>query len=114
MLAESLPQLGHYRSVPGLDNGVALTLATDETGLKYFASFHNDLTKPLFLVIGTITANDKWLCPSRIELLITGPNRKARHRESSLGCNPSGVINGRLSTSASLPKYSWRIAPSSL
>lgn len=96
MLAESFPQLGHYRSVPGLDNGVALTLATDETGLKYFASFHNYLTKPLFLVIGTITANDKWRCPSRIELLITGPNGKARHRESSLGCNPSGVIGGRM------------------
>jgi len=88
---KSLPRLGHDRSVPGSDNGVALTLVGDEIGLKYFASFHNDLPKPLFLVIGTIMANDKWLCPSRIELLITGPSGKTRHQESSLGC-PNGVL----------------------
>jgi hypothetical protein len=84
------------RSGPGRDTGIALTLVGDATGPKYFAALRNSTAKPLFLVIGTITANDKWLCPSRIELLITGPDGKTHRSESSFGCNSSGAIGGRM------------------
>lgn len=50
----------------------------------------------MFLVIGTIMANDKWLCPSRVELLITGPGGNLHRSESSFGCDPNGAIAGRL------------------
>jgi hypothetical protein len=75
---------------------VSLTLVGDAAGTMFSASLRNQGSKPAFLVIGTITANDKWLCPSRIGLLITGLDGKARRSESSLGCNPSGVIGGRM------------------
>lgn len=89
-------QRGPDRSDPGLDAGIAITLVGDASGQKYFASLRNGSTKPLFIVIGTIMANDKWLCPSQIELLITGPDGKAHRSESRFGCNPSGVIGGRM------------------
>jgi hypothetical protein len=80
----------------GRDAGLTLALTADATGTKYYASLRNDGAKPLFLVLGTITANDKWICPSRIELLITGPDRKTHRSPSSVGCDPSGGIAGRM------------------
>jgi hypothetical protein len=64
--------------------------------VKYLASFRNGGEKPVFLVIGTTMANDKWLCPERIELLVTAPGGKTHRSTSRVGCNPSGVVAGRL------------------
>ena len=88
--------MGRQRADLGPDAPVTLALVADATGQKYFASLHNEGTKPLFLVLGTIVANDKWLCPDRIEILITGLDGKAHKSSSSFGCYPSGVISGRL------------------
>jgi hypothetical protein len=81
---------------PRQDAGITLALAPDATGRKYLASLRNGGETPLFLVIGAIEANDKWLCPNMIELLVTGPDGKVQHSSSTLGCNPSGAIAGRL------------------
>ncbi len=88
--------LGNRDNNSGQSARVTLALARETTGLNYFALLRNEGEKPLFLVIGTIMANDKWLCPDRIELLIAGPDGKARSSRSSFGCNPSGGVAGRL------------------
>ena len=97
LLAEPLrAEMGRRHGGESQAAGVTLALASDATGAKYYASFRNEGAKPLFLVLGTITANDKWLCPDRIELLITGPDGKAHRSPSRFGCNPSGGIGGRM------------------
>lgn len=97
LLAEpSQAERNRERSDPGQDAGVTLALVADATGVKISASLRNQGAKTLFLVIGTITANDKWLCPDRIELLMTRPDGKAYRSDSSLGCNPSGGMAGRM------------------
>jgi hypothetical protein len=97
LLAEpSQAEMGRGRGDLGQDARVTLALVADATGAKYFASFQNEGAKPLFLVLGTIMANDKWLCPDTIELLITGPDGKVHRSRSSFGCNPSGVVAGRM------------------
>lgn len=77
------------------DSRLTLALVPDAAGLTYVASLRNAGEKPLLLVLGTILANDKWICPDRIELFVTGPDGKTHKSKSNFGCNPSGVIGGR-------------------
>ncbi len=95
MAGEGLHAAGDV-SDRGQSAGVTLALVKGSTGANYSAAFRNQSAKPLFLVIGTIVANDKWLCPSNIKLLIVGPDGKARRSNSSFGCDRSGAMAGRM------------------